>query len=168
MWLHGVLMAPISPSPELLERLRRLLDAPADGGAVAIVSTISSDGWPHAAWMGTACAPDRRHLYSLTSPDSAKVRHIQNYPRTEWMLVDAERELVLYLRGESEILGDVKKMKRVWALFEDKSRAYFLSFFNSAPGYAVIQTTIAEAEWVLPREGKRGFVSTEQLAESPH
>jgi general stress protein 26 len=157
-------MAPISPSPEILERIRRLLASPADGEAVAVFSTLSTEGWPHAAWMGTACAPDRRHMYSLTSPDSAKVRHIHQNPRTEWMLVDAAREIVLYLRGESRVLDDVKKMKRVWALFEDKSRAYFLSFFNSAPGYAVIETTIVEAEWVLPREGKRGFLPPGQLA----
>jgi hypothetical protein len=59
-------------------------------------------------------------------------------------------------------------MKQIWALFEDKSRAYFLSFFNSAPGYAVIETTIMEAEWVLPREGGRGFVLPDQLAGPPH
>ena len=115
--------------------------------------------------MGTACAPDRRRIYSLTSPDSGKVRHIRHNPRTEWMLVDAAREIVLYLRGESRVLEDVKKMKHVWSLFEDKSRAFFLSFFNSAPGYAVIETTIIEAEWVLPREGKRGFLLPGQLAD---
>ena len=161
----GLLMAQFSPSPELLERLRRLLDSPAEGEAVAIFSTLSAEGWPHAAWMGTACAPGRRHIYSLTSPDSAKVRHIRQNQRTEWMLVDAAREIVLYLRGESRVLEDVKKMKHVWSLFEDKSRAYFLSFFNSAPGYAVIETTIMEAEWVLPREGKRGFLLPGQLAD---
>lgn len=158
-------MHPISPPPELLEKLRRLLESPADAGAVAIFSTISAEGWPHAAWMGTACAPGRRNIYSLTSPESAKVRHIRQNPRTEWMLVDAERETLLYLRGESCLLEDVREVKRVWALFEDKSRAYFLSFFNSAPGYAVIKTTIIEAEWVLPREGKRGFLLPGQLAD---
>lgn len=158
-------MAQVSLPPEFLARLRRLLDSPADGEAVAIFSTLSAEGWPHAAWMGTACSPDRRHLYSLTSPDSAKVRHIARNPRTEWMLVDADRELVLYLRGESRVLDDVKRMKRIWGLFEDKSRAYFLSFFNSAPGYAVIETTLMEAEWVLPREGKRGFLLPGQLAD---
>lgn len=158
-------MAPVSPVPELLQRLRRLLVSPANGGAVAIFSTLSGEGWPHAAWMGTACAPDRRRVYTLTSPDSAKIRHIRQNPRTEWMLVDAERETVLYLRGESTILEDVREMKRIWALFEDKSRAYFLSFFNSAPGYAVIESSILEAEWVLPREGKRGFLLPDQLAE---
>lgn len=164
MWLHGVRMLPISSSPELLDRLRRLLVSPATGESVAILSTISLEGWPHAAWMGTVCAPDRRKIYSLTSPDSAKIRHIRQNPHTEWMLVDADRETVLYLRGESTILEDVGEMKRIWALFEDKSRAYFLSFFNSAPGYAIIETNIIEAEWVLPREGKRGFLSPGQLA----
>lgn len=158
-------MPPISPSPEILVRLRQMLDNPADGPSVAIFSTVSPEGWPHAAWMGTACAPDRRHLYSLTSPDSAKVRHIRERPRTEWMLVDADRETVLYLRGDSRVLEDVKEMKRVWTLFGDKSRAYFLSFFNSAPGYAVIETTIAEVEWVRPREGQRGHLPPERLAD---
>ncbi|MFM7180648.1 MAG: pyridoxamine 5'-phosphate oxidase family protein [Verrucomicrobiales bacterium] len=158
-------MHSISPAPEILERLRRMLKSPADGGAVAIFTTVSNEGWPHAAWMGTACPPDRHHLYSLTSPDSAKIRHIRKNPRTEWMLVDAERDIVLYLRGESRVLEDIKRIKKVWALFEDKSRAYFLSFFNSAPGYAVIETTTIEAEWVLPQEGQRGFLLPDQLAE---
>lgn len=133
-------------------------------GHTAILTTISPEGWPHAAWMGTAASPDHRHIFTLTSPDSAKVRHIRQNPRTEWMLVDSERKTVLYLRGDSRVVDDVGEMKHAWQLFPDKSRAFFLSFFNSGPGYSVIETTILEVEWHLPQEGKRGKLPPASLA----
>jgi general stress protein 26 len=121
------------------------------------------DGHPHAAWMGAAASEDMRHIYTLTSPDSAKIRNLASHPESEWMLVDGDRDLVLYARGSSCMVRDSAVIKHAWQLFPDKSRVYFLSFFNSSPGYAVIETTVTSLEWLLPKEGRRGVLQPEDL-----
>lgn len=151
------------PTPALLDTIRGLLATPSDQDSVAIFTTVCDDGHPHAAWMGAVASEDLRHIYTLTSPDSVKVRNLRRHPESEWMMVNADRDLVLYARGPSRIVHDGTLMKRAWNLFPDKSRVFFLSFFNSSPGYAVIETTITSLEWLLPRQGRRGNLLPHEL-----
>ena len=146
-----------------LEAIRTLLATPSDHESVAIFTTVGSDGYPHAAWMGAAASEDLRHIFTLTSPDSAKIRNLACRAESEWMMVNAGQDLVLYARGPSRMVRDCALMKHAWHLFPDKSRVFFLSFFNSAPGYAVIETTIRTLEWLLPQQGIRGTLRPEEL-----
>lgn len=148
---------------ELMGRTRRLLASGFTPQTTAIFTSVDPDGWPHAAWMGSTVSADMRRIYSLTSPDSRKVRNIRHNGRGEWMWVDASRETVLYLRGATSLIEDAAELKRIWALFPDKSRSYFLSYFNSAPGYAVISTEIEEIECLMPRENERARFTPEQI-----
>jgi len=138
----------------LADHVVEMLANPVGGENAAILSTRGIDGRPHAAWMGAVASPDHRTLYTLASPDSGKIANIRHDPRVEWMLVDEARETVVYLFGTADILEDVGEMKRIWHMFPDKSRAYFLSFFNSAPGYAVIETRVEQLRVVRPKEGR--------------
>ncbi len=148
---------------ELVGRTRRLLASGSNPQTTAIFTSVDPEGWPHAAWMGSTVSADMRRIYSLTSPDSRKVRNIRDNGRGEWMWVDASRETVLYLRGTTSLIEDAAELKRIWALFPDKSRSYFLSYFNTTPGYAVISTEIEEIECLMPRENQRARFTPEQI-----
>lgn len=143
----------------------RMLGQPVGAENVAILSTIGEDGRPHAAWMGSVASADLSMLYTLTSPDSAKAANIRRDPRVEWMLVDAARETVLYADGQARLIEEVGEMKRIWQMFPDKSRSYFLGFFNSAPGYAVIETAIESLRLIRPKEGLDVMVDPARLAD---
>lgn len=149
----------------MLAAARRLLAAAGEPETATILTTVGSDGWPHAAWMGVAAVKGEGIIHTLSSPDSRKVEQIEQTGKGEWMWVDAARETVMYLRGATRIVRDVAEMKRVWGEFPDKSRAYFLSFFNPAPGYAVIETVVEEVVCRRPREGRVAKVDVAALFE---
>jgi len=147
----------------MLGAARAVLLSAGGADAATVLTTVGSDGWPHAAWMGVALVESPGRVFTLTSPDSRKVTQIEETGKAEWMWVDAARETVLYLRGDTRVVRDVPEMKRVWAAVPDKSRAYFLSFFNPAPGYAVIETKVREVVCHRPREGRAEEVDVADL-----
>jgi general stress protein 26 len=130
----------------------------------AILTTASPDGRPHATWMATTTSLDFRRLLTLTSPDSCKVANIRRNPHVEWLFTDPGMKQLVYLSGTATILDDIAAIKEAWRLIPDKERAFFLRFFNSGPGFAIVDTAIESVTYCVPEANRKVTISPELLA----
>jgi general stress protein 26 len=130
----------------------------------AILTTASAEGVPHATWMATMTSLDFRRLLTLTSPDSRKVVNIRSNPSVEWLFTDRAKEQLVYLKGRASILDDVTLIKEAWKLIPHKERAFFLTSFNSGPGFAIIETQIQSVSYCVPAENRTEDIDPAMLA----
>jgi len=130
---------------------------------LAMLTTASSEGVPHATWMGTIGMPNSSRILTITSPDSLKVRNIRENPSVEWLISRMSRQELLYLRGTAQIVEDVAEQKRYWQEIPGKGQAFFLRYFNTGPGFAIIRTEIESAVLVVPEEFRSVPIGLEDL-----
>ena len=123
----------------------------ADGKRPGVLATVDEHGMPHLRWMATISLNDWPLLYTITSPTSRKIGHINANPNVSWMFSNDEMNIVINIRGKARIASDFGKMQRVWKLLEDKSKAYFLSIASDGPGFAVIETEIEDIDAIVPK-----------------
>ncbi len=123
----------------------------ADGKRPGILATVDEHGMPHLRWIATLSLHDWPLLYTITSPASRKIHHINNHPSVSWMFSNEEMNVVINIRGKARITTDIGKMQRVWKLLEDKSKAYFLSIASEGLGFAVIETEIEDIDCIVPK-----------------
>ena len=142
---------------------RRLLLRQLGGGSAAILTTVSPEGRPHATWMATLGSSDVREIATITSPDSEKVKNIRANPRVEWLFTAPDRRSVVCVEGSAEIVEDVAEIKRCWAMIGNKEQAFFLRFFNSAMGFAVVKTTVETAVYGVPAENLKVRIPVDEL-----
>jgi general stress protein 26 len=122
---------------------------------LAMLTTASAEGVPHATWMGAILAPDPGEVLTLTSPDSLKVRNIRENSAVEWLVSAMSRKELLYLQGHAEIVEEVADLKQCWAQIPGKGQAFFLRYFNPGPGFSVIRTVVESAILVVPEEFRK-------------
>jgi general stress protein 26 len=131
----------------VIELAKRL----ADGRRPGILATVDEQGMPHLRWMATLSLQDFPVLYTITSPRSRKIQHIENNPNVSWMFSNEEMNTIVNIRGKARIASDFGKMQHVWKMLEDKSKAYFLSLSTDGPGFAVIETEIEDIDCSVPK-----------------
>ena len=137
----------IEPSEYVIELAKKL----ANGRLPGILATVDDEGVPHMRWMATLSLDDWPLLYTITSPVSSKVLHINQNPNVSWLFTNEEMNLVVNIHGKARIATEFETMKHVWDLLEDKSKAYFLNIATEIPGFAVIETEISKIEAVAPK-----------------
>ncbi|MGH8048144.1 MAG: pyridoxamine 5'-phosphate oxidase family protein [Chthoniobacterales bacterium] len=159
----GVLDAAAEPSFDMedSEDFIGLAEQLMDGHHAGILTTVDEKYRPHSRWMGTMSFREFPRFHAITSPQSAKVRHIERQPHVEWMLSNQDLTLVLNLSGVAHILRDAASIKRTWKAIGDKSHAFFLNSFNEKPGFVVIETTVERIECTVPRSNIKWPTSVE-------
>lgn len=143
----------------VVEMAKRL----ANGKRPGVLATVDEHGMPHVRWMATLSLHDWPLLYTITSPNSAKIQHIANHASVSWMFSNEEMNVIVNIRGKARINEDFGTMQRVWKMLEDKSKAYFLSLGNDNPGFAVIETEIEDIDCVVPKYDFRFQAHEEDL-----
>ena len=137
---------------EACRAILALLRESNEGNREAILTTASGEGAPHATWMASWCAQDGHEVITITSPDSLKIANIKSNDSVEWLFSNADKTVLVYLRGTAQIVTEVAEVKRWWNEIQDKTRAFFLERYNSGIGVSVIKTQVREAEYVRPYE----------------
>jgi general stress protein 26 len=145
------LKAPNEAATKHAEYVIDLAKKLADGKRPGVLATVDEQGMPHLRWMATLSLNDWPLLYTITSPASKKVRHINHNPNVSWMFSNEEMNVIVNIRGKARIASDPGKMQRVWKMLEDKSKAYFLSIAADGPGFAVIETEIEDIDCIVPK-----------------
>ncbi len=123
----------------------------ADGNRPGIFATVDEAGRPHLRWMATLSLQDFPVLYTITSPASRKIEHIERNPQVSWMFTNEEMNIIININGNARLTNDFGTMNRVWKMLEDKSKAYFLNIKTDGPGFAVIETEVEDIECVVPK-----------------
>ena len=144
----------LSPNKEAANHAKYAIELAkklADGKRPGILATVDEYGTPHLRWMATLSLHEFPLLYTITSPTSRKIRHINDHPSVSWMFSNEEMNVIVNIRGKGRVINDPGKMQQIWKLLEDKSRAYFLSIAANGPGFAVIETEIEEIDCIAPK-----------------
>ena len=152
----------IDDSEDILGLVKGLVN----GHHPGILCTVDAQGSPAVRWMSTLAFDEFPVFYTLTSPTSRKVAQIQAHPAVNWMFSNADRSLILNLRGHARVLTETRTLKRVWKQVEDKSHAYFLQRYAKGPGFLVIETTVDAIECTSPQNGLKFAVTPDELAVS--
>jgi general stress protein 26 len=147
----NLLKAPQEKAAKHAEYVVDLAKKLADGKRPGVLATVDEHGMPHLRWMATLSLQDWPLLYTITSPTSRKIEHINRNPNVSWMFSNDEMNIVVNIRGKARMADDFGKMQRVWKLLEDKSKAYFLSIASEGPGFAVIETEIENIDATVPK-----------------
>lgn len=154
----------MNPPESPIQATADVLNSIMAGQREAILTTISPEGRPHATWMSTMTNNDISQIITLTSPDSHKVENIEANPEVEWLFTAPNKRELVYLHGTARIVRNVAKMKKAWESVPNKQRAFFLNFFTSAPGYAVIETTVHKVVYGMPAHNFFYEFDPEELA----
>ena len=135
----------------------------AESPHLALLTTVRPDGAPHATWMGAARCDDPDTLLTITSPDSDKVVNIRANPKVEWLTGSPDRKELLYLMGEAEVVEDVAEIKRCWQAIPGKGKTFFIRYYNSGIGFAVVKTRVKQAVYVVPEENRKTHFEVAEL-----
>jgi len=139
---------------ESSERARNVAFNVLDNNDIALLSTADADGRPHATWMATTAVTEKRQIITLTSPDSRKAVNIRSNPHVEWQFFDEEKSNLVYLAGTAEIVFSPDEIRDYWNIMKHKEQAFFLDYFNSGMGFAIVCTQVESVRYVRPRENE--------------
>jgi general stress protein 26 len=134
-----------------------------NGTHPGVLTTVDDCGQPHARWMASLSFDEIPLIYTLTSAESRKVRHIESNPQVNWMFSNANLSLILNLEGSAMILRDTKTIKRVWDQIQNKEQAYFLKNSMEGRGIAVMATRIKHIECCNPKNSLRFAVEIDRV-----
>lgn len=150
---------------DALIRVKSMLSKSMDEHGEAIVVTANAAGLPHASWMGTLSSPNIGKLLTMTSPDSRKVLNILENPRVEWIFTSSNKDEVVYLRGNAQVVHEPSEVESAWKKLKDKTRAYFMQFLTN-PGitFFIIETNVDEIEFAVPKENAYKIIRPPFLA----
>jgi general stress protein 26 len=146
---------------DVVREVEALVRLVTEGDSEAVLTTVRPDGAPHATWMGTLSAKGLRELTTITSPDSEKIVTIRENPGVEWMFTNEEKTVVVYFRGQAELVEETGQVKACWEAIHDKGRAYFLAHYNSGIGFAVIKTKVSAVDYCIPQEFRKEALPAE-------
>lgn len=138
-----------------------------DGMHPGILCTVDRSGTPQARWLSTLSFDEFPVFHTLSAPGSRKVEQINHHPEVSWMFFNRDLTLILNLFGKARVLTGTAELKRIWAMIEDKSHAYFLNQYSKAPGFVVIETTVDSIECTSPKNALRFQVPPGDWQRSP-
>ena len=139
-----------------------------NGQQPGILGTIDSNGVPRMRWMSTLSFDEFPVFHSLTAPDSRKVLEIKAHPQVSWMFFNADKSLVLNLRGKATIIAETSRLKQIWRRIVDTSHAYFLNQYTKKPGFVVIETLVESIECSSPENALRFEIDPVGLVRKTH
>lgn len=146
-----------------VEAAQQVITRALNPGEYGLMTTVSEGGRPHATWMGAFAVDSWREIVTITSPDSKKVENIYANPMVEWLLMTPNNQALVYLEGSAHIVEDPREIKRCWQKIPDKQQAFFLQYFNSGIGFAVIKTWVESICYCVPTENRKATISPADL-----
>lgn len=125
---------------------------------VGVFATVDEHNRPHIRWMVSAVLRGRPGaLFTVTTPDSAKVRHIQECPHVEWMIQTVALDKVVNLKGKTNVLDNpsikAEVMEAIGSLLNN-----FWQINKDKSDFIVLETVIEEGFLSYPTKGKVEFV----------
>lgn len=135
---------------EATSAIREMLAVALKNHSEALLTTVNSEGRPHATWMGVVSTLDFTHLITLTGAHTDKVGNIKGNPKVEWMFTMPDRKTIIYFEGTAEILVDEEMKSRYFTLVPEESRGFFMKHYRTGSEWCVIKTHIESVVYCMP------------------
>lgn len=136
-----------------------LLGSIIEEAKTAVLATVDKDGQPHMRWMTPTLLPDRPGaIYAVTSPDFAKIAHLSENPKVQWMFQTRLLNRIAHAEGlvnvidNSAMKGEViqgigRRLNVFWRVNTDPSKL------------VVLETVIENAHYFEPMRGVQEDIS---------
>jgi len=127
-----------------------LLGTIIEDAKTAVMATVDSEGRPHMRWMTPTLIGGRPGaIYSVTSPDFEKVKHLAQNPHASWIFQTKMLSRIITISGpvnvvdnsamKAEVLEGIgRRLNVFWRVNADPSKL------------VVLETVIEEAEYFEP------------------
>ena len=121
---------------------------------MALLSTVDSEGKPHARWMGSSTAAEGlRRLYTLSGKRTRKVEQIQENPDVCWVFAAEGHGDVVTLYGQARIMTSPSVAQAVWDRLLEHAHRYVMGALSEDEDaeYVTIETIVDRIELLSPR-----------------
>ena len=141
------------------KKFTALIDGIFEDAKTAVLATVDSDGRPHMRWMTPTLLGDRKGaIYAVTSPDFAKIAHLSENPKVQWMFQTRLLNRIATATGlvniidnsamKAEVIEGIgRRLNVFWRVNKDPSKL------------VVLETVIEEAAYFEPMKGLHEPVS---------
>ncbi len=141
------------------KKFTALLDGIIEDAKTAVLATVDPDGYPHVRWMTPTLLGDRKGaIYAVTSPDFAKIAHLSENPKVQWMFQTRLLNRIASATGlvnvidnsamKAEVIEAIgRRLNVFWRVNKDPSRL------------VVLETVIEDAEYFEPMKGLHEHIS---------
>ena len=141
------------------KKFAALLDGIIEDAKTAILATVDGRGQPHMRWMTPTLLGDRPGaIYSVTSPDFAKIAHLSENPKVQWMLQTRLLDRIATAAGPVNVIDNSAMKAEVL-----EGIGWRLSVFwrvNKDPSkLVVLETIVEEADYFEPMKGVHEQIS---------
>lgn len=139
---------------EMMNTLTEIIDETKTG----VLTTVDSDGRPHARWMTPAVLRDRqRALFAVTCPDFPKADHLKSNPKVEWLFQSKSLNKIIHVDGVVNMLDNPSLENEVLEVLAPRLNVFWkVNCSNSE--FVVLETVIDEAIYYEPLSSVREIV----------
>ena len=115
-----------------------------------LFSTVDFLGMPHTRWMVGVPDEGISPIYTLTSVDSRKVKHIRECPKVCWLFSTPHQADVVTLYGQARVLESMKvrALERAWDRLIQGANANVMGPVNNPTRYCAIETVVERCEFI--------------------
>jgi general stress protein 26 len=133
------------------------LDAVIDDAQVGVLATIDPEGRPAMRWMTPATVRGRPgYLYSVTSPQFRKIRHLAKSSHVEWMFQTPELNRIVTVRGRISVIDNPQLKSEVLEAIGRRLEVFWR--VNEKTDFIVLETTIDHVSIFQPMKHARDAV----------
>jgi len=134
------------------------LDAIIDEAQVGALATIDPEGRPAMRWMTPTTVRGRPgYLYSVTSPQFRKIRHLAASPHVEWMFQTPELNRIVTVRGRMSVIDNPQLKSEVLESIGRRLEVFWR--VNEKTDFIVLETVVDQISVFHPMKHSRDSVS---------
>jgi general stress protein 26 len=141
------------------KKFKVLLSGIIEDAKTAVLATVDKDGRPYMRWMTPTQLPDRPGaIYAVTSPDFAKIVHLADNPKVQWMFQTRLLNRIAYADGLVNII-DNSAMKAEVIQGIGRRLNVFWRVNNDPSKLVVLETVLEKAQYFEPMKGIQENIS---------
>lgn len=133
------------------------LDAIIDDAQVGVLATTDPEGRPAMRWMTPTTVRGRPgYLYSVTSPQFRKIRHLADSPNVEWMFQTPELNRIVTVRGRMSVIDNPQLKSEVLESLGRRLEVFWR--VNEKTDFIVLETVVDQISVFHPMKHARDSV----------
>ena len=136
---------------QFFSKLEDILDI----SKTAVLSTVDSDNRSHMRWMTPVIHRDRPEcIYCITSPDSDKVKHLENNNSVEWLISTPSLNEIIQVKGTIDIIDNPALKTEIIELIGHRLTVFWKVNPEKAE-FVILETKINQAVHFVPMKGAK-------------
>ena len=138
-----------------VSKMFSILDSILEDAKVAVLATVSEDGYPHLRWMTPVLIQGRTgYIYAVTSPKFPKAVDLEENDKVEWIFQTKAVDKIMNVRGKIQVLDNPEVKSEVLEAIGG-NLGVFWRVNPDAGDLVVLETIVEEMHYFQPISGHR-------------